>query len=76
MRPPRTAGPSTARLREDDGWLLAIIYDGAEHRSRLYVLDARNVESDPIAVVRLPHHIPYGFHGTFTKGSRRPLRLE
>jgi all-trans-8'-apo-beta-carotenal 15,15'-oxygenase len=30
------------------------------------VLDARDVESDPVAVAHLRHHVPLGFHGTFT----------
>ena len=58
--------PRPGRRDEDDGWLLALVYQGAEHRSSLYVLDARDVEGEPIAVAHLPHHIPYGFHGTFT----------
>jgi all-trans-8'-apo-beta-carotenal 15,15'-oxygenase len=51
---------------EDDGWLLSLVYSAREHRSRLVVLDARDVESDPVAVAHLRHHVPLGFHGTFT----------
>jgi all-trans-8'-apo-beta-carotenal 15,15'-oxygenase len=51
---------------EDDGWLLTVVYSAAEHRSRLVVLDARDVEADPVAVAHLRHHVPLGFHGTFT----------
>ena len=58
--------PRPARRDEDDGWLLTLVYNGAEHRSHLYVLDARDLEGEPIAVAHLPHHVPYGFHGTFT----------
>ena len=58
--------PRPERRQEDDGWLLSLVYDGAKHRSRLYVLDARDVEGEPIAVAHLPHHVPFGFHGTFT----------
>jgi all-trans-8'-apo-beta-carotenal 15,15'-oxygenase len=58
--------PRPERRDEDDGWLLSLVYDGALHRSHLYVLDARDVEGEPIAVAHLPHHVPYGFHGTFT----------
>ncbi len=58
--------PRPERRAEDDGWLLALVYDGAEHRSHLYVLDARDVEGEPLAIAHLPHHVPYGFHGTFT----------
>jgi all-trans-8'-apo-beta-carotenal 15,15'-oxygenase len=58
--------PRPQRRQEDDGWLLSLVYDGAEHRSHLYVLDARDIEGEQIAVAHLPHHVPYGFHGTFT----------
>ena len=58
--------PRPARREEDDGWLLSLVYDGAQHRSRLYVLDARDIEGEPLAIAHLPHHVPYGFHGTFT----------
>jgi all-trans-8'-apo-beta-carotenal 15,15'-oxygenase len=59
--------PRPGRGAEDDGWLLSLVYDGAAHRSRLYVLDARDVEAEPLAVAHLPHHVPYSFHGTFTE---------
>ena len=59
--------PRPGRRDEDDGWLLTLVYDGVAHRSRLYVLDARDVEAEPLAVAHLPHHVPYGFHGTFTE---------
>jgi all-trans-8'-apo-beta-carotenal 15,15'-oxygenase len=58
--------PRTADAGEDDGWLLSLVYSPQEHRSRLVVLDARDVESDPVAVAHLRHHVPLGFHGTFT----------
>jgi all-trans-8'-apo-beta-carotenal 15,15'-oxygenase len=58
--------PRTAESAEDDGWLLSLVYSAAEHRSRLVVLDARDVESEPVAVAHLRHHVPLGFHGTFT----------
>ena len=58
--------PRTADSAEDDGWLLSLVYSAPEHRSRLVVLDARDMESDPVAVAHLRHHVPLGFHGTFT----------
>jgi all-trans-8'-apo-beta-carotenal 15,15'-oxygenase len=57
---------------EDDGWLLAVVYAAAEHRSRLVVLDARDVEAEPVAVAHLRHHVPLGFHGTFTRRVAEP----
>jgi all-trans-8'-apo-beta-carotenal 15,15'-oxygenase len=58
--------PRSPDAGEGDGWLLSVVYSAAEHRSRLVVLDARDLESDPVAVAHLRHHVPHGFHGTFT----------
>ena len=58
--------PRSANSDEDDGWLLSLVYSAAEHRSRLVVLDARDIESEPVAIAHLRHHVPLGFHGTFT----------
>ena len=57
--------PRRADSAEDDGWLLSVVYSAAEHRSRLVVLDARDLQSDAVAVAHLRHHVPLGFHGTF-----------
>ncbi|GAB3673336.1 carotenoid oxygenase family protein [Actinocorallia lasiicapitis] len=57
--------PRTPDAAEDDGWLLAVGYDAASHRSRLLILDARDLET--LATAELEHHLPFGFHGTFTR---------
>jgi all-trans-8'-apo-beta-carotenal 15,15'-oxygenase len=59
--------PRAPDSAEDDGWLLSVVYSASEHRSRLVVLDARDVEAEPVAVAHLRHHVPLGFHGTFTR---------
>ncbi|MDL4820827.1 carotenoid oxygenase family protein [Actinomadura opuntiae] len=59
--------PRTPDAAEDDGWLLAVVYRAAEHRSQLTVLDARDLDRAPVATLHLPHHLPLGFHGTFTR---------
>lgn len=51
---------------EDDGWLLALVYDAARHRSALVILDARDLTRGPLAVLHLRGHIPHGLHGSFT----------
>ena len=58
--------PRAEDAAEDDGWLLAVAYDPAEHRSRLLVLAARDPERAPLLIAHLRHHIPLGFHGSFT----------
>ena len=47
---------------EDDGVVLSFV-SAAEGGSFLLVLDAERFEE--IARVKMPHGIPYGFHGTF-----------
>ncbi|MEV6275485.1 carotenoid oxygenase family protein [Nocardia sp. NPDC051832] len=59
--------PRTPDAAEDDGWLLFLNHQLAEHRSQLVVLDARDLERGPLATAWLDHHIPWGFHGTFTR---------
>ena len=51
---------------EDDGWLLSVEYQADQHTSRLVILDAKDLESGPIATAQLGQHIPQGFHGSFS----------
>ena len=50
---------------EDDGWVLAWVYDEATDRSEVSVLDSRDFAGDPVATVDLPRRVPYGFHGSW-----------
>lgn len=34
-------------------------------KSAVNVIDAKTMSSDPVAVVELPHRVPYGFHAFF-----------
>ena len=49
--------------REDDGWLLAYVYDRAEDRSALTILDASTMST--AAAIALPQRVPFGFHGNW-----------
>ncbi|HVL01561.1 MAG TPA: carotenoid oxygenase family protein, partial [Dongiaceae bacterium] len=57
--------PMDAQAGEDEGWVLSIVYRHAEHRTDLVILDARDFEADPLAVLPLPEPIFPGFHGSF-----------
>jgi carotenoid cleavage dioxygenase-like enzyme len=57
--------PRRPDAAEDDGWVLVLAYDAARDRSELHVLDARNIAGEPVATMRLPHRVPYGFHGNW-----------
>ncbi|MBF4998053.1 carotenoid oxygenase family protein [Nocardia sp. BSTN01] len=58
--------PRETTTAEDDGWLLVVNYDGTRHRTAVVILDARDMEAEPVAVATLPHHFMPGFHGMFT----------
>ncbi len=57
--------PRSEDAPEGQGYLLATVYRGEEHRSDLVVLDAENVADGPIATAKLSHRIPFGFHGNW-----------
>jgi carotenoid cleavage dioxygenase-like enzyme len=50
---------------EDAGWLLAFVYDAERHGSDLVVLNGRDFGAPPVARVRLPQRVPFGFHGSW-----------
>jgi carotenoid cleavage dioxygenase-like enzyme len=50
---------------EDEGWLLQYVYDEARDGSDLVILDATGLGAKPVAVVRLPQRVPFGFHGNW-----------
>lgn len=57
--------PASRDAAEDEGWLLAPVYDAATDRSDIVVIDARDVTGPPVATVHLPVRIPFGFHGSW-----------
>jgi carotenoid cleavage dioxygenase len=50
---------------EDEGYVLAPVYDPHTHKSEILVLDAQRFAQPPVAVIELPVRIPFGFHGDF-----------
>jgi carotenoid cleavage dioxygenase len=57
--------PASPDAAEDEGWLLAPVYDRATDRSDVVVVDAQDVTAPPVATVHLPVRIPFGFHGSW-----------
>ncbi|KAK6933811.1 Carotenoid oxygenase [Dillenia turbinata] len=50
---------------EDDGYLIFLSHDDNTGKSAVNVTDAKAMSPDPVAVVELPHRVPYGFHAFF-----------
>ncbi|GJQ13502.1 hypothetical protein GpartN1_g5293.t1 [Galdieria partita] len=58
--------PIPCSKREDQGYLLTVVYDGSRHLSYLAILDAQQVSDGPICRIDFPIHIPHGLHGCWT----------
>ena len=57
--------PRTADAPEGDGWLLSVVWRGAENRSDLAVFEAGSLDQGPVALAHLSHRVPAGFHGNW-----------
>lgn len=57
--------PRPGARAEDDGWVIAMIYDGAAGESTLVILDAAELAAGPVAEVPMGCLLPYGFHGSW-----------
>jgi len=57
--------PRSADADEGDGYVIVLAYREPEKRSDLLVLDALNIDAEPIAEVQLPVRVPSGFHGSW-----------
>ena len=54
--------PSTNASAEDDGYLISFVHDEAINQSECVILDARNIANGPVATLKMPFRVPYGFH--------------
>ncbi|MFT7652591.1 MAG: carotenoid cleavage dioxygenase-like enzyme [Limisphaerales bacterium] len=57
--------PAQGASNEDDGYLMSFVYDAAENRSDLVIVDASTMSNEPVATVHLPNRVPAGFHGSW-----------
>ncbi|MEM7094173.1 MAG: carotenoid oxygenase family protein [Actinomycetota bacterium] len=57
---------------EDDGWIMTVVYDAAEDRSDVVILDAQDLAADAVATIQLPVRIPIGFHGNWVRDTVTP----
>ncbi|MEO8927753.1 MAG: carotenoid oxygenase family protein [Caulobacteraceae bacterium] len=57
--------PRHAGAPEGDGWVISVVYRGAEDRGDFLVFDAQDLPAGPIATAKLPRRVPFGFHGNW-----------
>lgn len=54
---PRSGG------REDAGYLVTFTFNAADSTSELYIVDASSLGAEPVAILKTPQRVPFGFHG-------------
>merc|ERR1712146_767192 len=47
---------------EDDGYLLCFTYNPKDMTTELYVVDAKTMGANPVAILKTPSRVPFGFH--------------
>jgi carotenoid cleavage dioxygenase-like enzyme len=56
-----------AATQEDDGAILSVVLDTRRGASFLLILDAATFQE--VGRAEAPHHIPFGFHGSYLTGA-------
>jgi carotenoid cleavage dioxygenase len=57
--------PAEKAESEDHGYLLSYVFDRSRNKSSLEIFNAQDLRSGPVAEIRLPQRIPFGFHGSW-----------
>lgn len=57
--------PRADGATEDDGYVMSYVYDATSDSSDVVVLSAQDFTGDPLATIRLPQRVPFGFHGNW-----------
>lgn len=57
--------PKAGAQGEDEGYLMAYIYDDNRKASDLVIMDAQDFTAPPLATIELPVRVPFGFHGSW-----------
>ena len=55
---------------EDDGYLVGFVWDGDAEKSRIYIMDAKDVSKGPVCKITLPDRVPNGFHASWVSAER------
>ena len=57
--------PTKDGKHEDDGWLMGFVIDSKSETTDFVIFAGQALLQEPVASVRIPHIIPYGFHGNW-----------
>lgn len=62
--------PRTPHADEGDGYLLTTVFHAETGQSELLLLDAQDIEGEPVAIIPTRQRIPFGFHGTWVAATQ------
>lgn len=54
---------------EDNGFLITYTYNPEKRTTEVYVVDAKTMAKDPVAILETPARVPFGFHGIWLNRS-------
>jgi carotenoid cleavage dioxygenase-like enzyme len=60
--------PRTNPAGEDDGFVVTFVADARTGASELVVIDALDFDGAPVARVKMPRRVPFGFHAHWVPG--------
>jgi len=70
---PKPGGSIENDAVDDDGsnqiYLGTFVYNTDEQQSYFVLFDGKSASDQPIARLRMPHRVPYGFHGLWVDGA-------
>ncbi|NEU75109.1 9-cis-epoxycarotenoid dioxygenase [Hassallia byssoidea VB512170] len=67
--------PSPNPTSEDEGWLITFVHDTTEDTSELVVVNAQDVNAEPVARVLIPQRVPHGFHGAWVSEEQLSISM-
>lgn len=54
--------PRVGSRAEDDGYVIGFVHDETDDHAECWVIDAQKFTEGPVARIRTPRRVPYGFH--------------
>ena len=57
-----TFAPRDGSSAEDDGYAICFTYDENTEQSECRIIDAQNFNGPPVARIKIPSRVPFGFH--------------
>lgn len=65
--------PRDGAKHEDDGYVVLFCWNQAAQTQELQVFDACTISTGPVARIRLPQHVPAGFHACWVSAEQLAL---